>query len=154
MVRLRRQIGITVEQFWFLTLGGLLAYWLNWAIIPLVMPASVLQTVFFALVGLGFVLLLFIVYLFQMYKEFSNYVKGRMIFLGASFVSLMLASFAFFGVIVMIYTPNTEMSTMIFANIFKSILLASLFSFFERLLRFLEDQKERKRGHVQLSGVS
>lgn len=35
-----------------------------------------------------------------------------------------------------------------------SIVVNAGFSFFERLLRFLEDQKERKRGHVQLLGAN
>jgi hypothetical protein len=137
MVWLKRQIGITVEQLLFLIFGGLFAYWLNLAVAPYS------TTFYWVVLVLGFPLLLILASFFDEFREISKYVKGRITLLGASFVSLMLASFTFFNYVSVLYSHGVNLTPFILANIFKSILLASVFSFSERLIKFFEDQKER-----------
>jgi len=79
---------------------------------------------------------------FRKLKGISSYKKGRIILLGASFVSLALASITFFNYVVSLYNKNPDLTTFTFASIFKSILLASLFSFAERLIKFREDEQK------------
>jgi hypothetical protein len=80
---------------------------------------------------------------------FDNY---RYAFLAVSVVSLVLAS-SFFVTLVQNYfavlaqgkaagVGQMEVDPSIFINIFKSLLLTGLFSFFERLLRIIEEEKK------------
>jgi hypothetical protein len=87
-----------------------------------------------------------VVFRCKRFNAVSRYAKGRLTLLGAGVVSLILASITFFSEIATLYGGTVVWSGYVFANIFKSILLASLFSFIERLIRFLEDEENTQHG--------
>jgi hypothetical protein len=66
----------------------------------------------------------------------------RMVFLGASFTSIVFAFYNFF------FAINTAIglsfNLYLLAGLFRSILVTSLFSLLERLTRFLEDRRKQK----------
>lgn len=117
------------EQLLFLLLGMIIALLLGFGT-PLY-PFSVLFLI-------GIVLLLCFGAILALRGYF---VKLRLIFLGASIVSVILAFVTFFSL-------NRGGAIQIpfdaLFGIFRSILLASFFSLLERLSRFLEEQNETK----------
>ena len=123
-----------LEHVLVLFTGILFAYWLNVGL-PYYF-ISFEGKIFWLLVLPVLILILFFVS-FQRFKTLNLYRKGRIALLGASVVSLVFASYNFCGLVcngVMIIEPLT------FINLYKAILLASLFSFLERLLKFFEDR--------------
>jgi hypothetical protein len=99
--------------------------------------ASLYDQVFFFFVALLWFVWFFLI--FDRFQESNNYKKVRAIFLGASIAFVVSAFLAFVSIA---YSGNSIDLDTVFISIFKSILFASLFSFLERLVRFLEDQEK------------
>jgi hypothetical protein len=72
------------------------------------------------------------------FPEFNSYMKIRAILLGASITSVILAYINYRSIV---SASDIQLNAVIY-SIFRSILLASLFSFLERLVKYLEDQKK------------
>lgn len=122
------QNKIVREQLPFLLLGMLIAISLSYST-PL-FPS----VVFFLL---SIVALLVFVVIFALGRDFM---RLRILFLGASITSVALAFRTFFFSIVLNGLVQIPFDALV--GLFRSILLASFFSLLERLTRFIEDQSE------------
>jgi len=67
----------------------------------------------------------------------------RLMLLGASIVSISLAFISFISIT---HLGNISISLDQIVGLFRSILLASYFSFIERLMKFAEDERRKRKG--------
>lgn len=85
----------------------------------------------------------------RMMKYMNLYENLRCVFLGVSLISILFAFSAFFEIVqgYLPLLPSLKLSPFVYVdfslivNIFKSLFLTGLFSFFERLLRIIEEEK-------------
>jgi hypothetical protein len=121
---------IVRKQLPFLLLGMLIA-------ISLSHSTPLFPSVVFFL--LSIVALLVFVVIFALGRDFM---RLRILFLGASITSVALAFRTFFFSIVLNGLVQIPFDALV--SLFRSILLTSFFSLLERLTRFIEDQLETK----------
>jgi hypothetical protein len=122
---------IAREQLLFLLLGMVISISLN-------IGTPLFPSVIFLLISLA--ILLVIAIFLALSKDF---IKLRILFLGASIVSVLFAFRTFLFSIVLNGLIQIPLDALV--GLFRSILLTSFFSLLERLTRFIEDQAETKK---------
>jgi hypothetical protein len=137
-----------LAQIIIIVLGGVFGYCINLLISPYPYFLSLRSYE----LALGFMVagsfwFFFVVFKLNFLKCVNKYAKSRLILLGAGFTSIILASYTFFSYIAVLYFGGANMGSLFNLNIFKSLLLISLFSLVERFIRFLEDQETAQTPH-------
>ncbi len=129
------------DIFIFLLIGAFFGFFINNAILPL--DYSNIHNFIYLFSGVLVLVFGFLITRILKFTDLSWFRKARLFILGAAFISLASAGYTYFTYVQYIYVNNAALiSGTIFVSILKSLLLASLFSFIERSLKFLEDQKK------------